>query len=252
MVFHQKGRIPHGAPDFPSELPSASRTTDPDGIEHYPERKNKSLDMRSVPSELRASGLVDTVPDGWITRAVVQERLHLAGIEIDSRRIRHLCARNQLESVKVRNERNQPQHFINPVSLSDFIAENRPAGLSGSPLLVPDRSPDKEHEKVEATERGQSGTYTRVPESGTGFDVVPKAQLDQALETIEFLKEELRDSRQLKRDLKEISSEMLETFSLVASGRQLSQGEHVQRQREPVDVPQQISFHPKNVDRDGV
>ena len=208
-------------PDKPAVDP-VKVSGDPDTT---PDKQNLTFLDEGQEPDPAPSGQTATVPDGWITRTVAQEQLALAGIELDSRRIRHLCARNELESVKVKNEKNQPQYFINPASLVEYIDKNRPAHQSGISPDKPPIMPDEEIKVVEEPNPAPSGQTHIVPDQqldpNRAGEWVPKEQLEQALETIEFLKEEIRDSRQLKRDLKEISSEMLETFTKVATNRQL-------------------------------
>lgn len=209
-----------------------------------PRRTTPIFTPRAVPDHPDSDMRKDTqddqsgqVPDEWITRSVAQERLELAGIHLDGRRIRHLCARNELENFRGRNEKNQPQYFINPASLDEYIAKNRPADLSGykpdnirakerekvgkidpepsgQKAIQPDNSPDKKQQNVSNTNPALSG---QMPDG----EWVPKAQLDQALETIEFLKDEVRHARTYKSDTAQIANRMLETLETMAVGGRL-------------------------------
>lgn len=243
--FHPRRPTPFQASRQNLNSPDHTSATDPASPDTMPDQLIVSKPV-SVDNQRPAdAGQTLPVPDSWITRTEAQERLSLVGIDLDSRRIRHLCARNQLESTKSRNEKNQPQYFINPTSLDQYIAKNRPADQSGtSPYksdAYPDIVPDEVLERVEKPDPANAGANDFAPDRNAGQmgegELVPKAQLDQALETIEFLKEEVRDARQLKRDLKTISSEMLETFSRVATHRQLPDNSpQLHRYQTPVEV----------------
>lgn len=225
--------MPDGKAENTAELPDQAPTK-PDSLPDQ-QATQSSTDAGNIGTVL--SGQASRVPDGWITRTMAQERFLLADVQIDSRRIRHLCARNELESVKVKNKKNQPQYFINPTSVDAYIVKNSPAPQSGTATKSPDHDPAPLTKDAQSSSPARPAEFgaspdqnrTKVPEQIKSIDMVPKAQLDQALETIEFLKEEIRDSRQLKRDLKEISSEMLVTFSTVATNRQLPTREPPQR-----------------------
>lgn len=228
--FRPSGSIETSPADFPVINP-ATRDTLPDQQAASPDDKALKVSQTVATPDPAASGQTNFAPDGWITRPVAQERLSLAGIELDSRRIRHLCARNQLECEKVKNEKNQPQHFINPLSLDQFIAKSRPADVSGTNPATPDVQPNQKvvhldtmpnepPQTVVESDPAPSGQTHAMPDQSAGLipagEWVPRSQLDQAMAEIDFMREEIRDARQLKRDLKAISSEMLDTFARVA------------------------------------
>ena len=229
---------PRAVPDHPDNMWEDTQSDVRDNTQAPP------TDHAEDVQEDTLADLSGQAPDGWITRPVAQERLELAGIHLDGRRIRHLCARNELESFRGRNEKNQPQYFINPVSLDEYIAKSRPADLSGNmpdqTAHVPDKDPAHPTENVEKNNPEPSGQNPANPDSSpdenhqNGSNVspvqsgqmpdgewVPKAQLDQALEMIEFLQEEVRHARTAKSDTARIANRMLETLETLAVGGRL-------------------------------
>ena len=155
--FHQSGSAPVN-PDEPSGIHPAMPENNPD---QRPDEIQENV--ANIDPDL--SGSITQVPDGWLTRTEAQERLSLADIEIDSRRMRHLCARNELESVKVKNEKNQPQYFINPASVEQYLSKNTHLVVEGRNLVDPDNQPDHSPEPTQEPEPAASSQ--------------PEPQLDQ-------------------------------------------------------------------------
>ena len=177
--FHQSGSAPVN-PDEPSGIHPAMPENNPDqnsktAANVDPEPSGQVvIDPDQRPDEIQEnvanidpdlSGSITQVPDGWLTRTEAQERLSLADIEIDSRRMRHLCARNELESVKVKNEKNQPQYFINPASVEQYLSKNTHLVVEGRNLVDPDNQPDHSPEPTQEPEPAASSQ--------------PEPQLDQ-------------------------------------------------------------------------
>ena len=157
------------------------------------------------------SGYLRQVPDGWIPRPQAQERLLLAGIDLDSRRIRHLCARNDLENTKVRNEKNQPQYFISPASLEKYIEKMRPENLTGTApdhsALYPGKEPDQKFKSVEVIDPAASGQHdVNTALKGQGTNTSSHAELARLREEIkgkDVLIDELRNEKaDMRLDLK--------------------------------------------------
>ncbi len=211
----------------------------PDAPEHNPDQKIEN----PVPLVPRLSGSTSGIPDGWIDAPTALERLHFAGVFLNDRRVRMLCSREVLRSVKVKNERNQPQYFIDPASVEAYAMENGdPEGSRIIPPDSPDYQPKPTDKSVTNADPDLPNREVDVPEqkpTGQGSTVetelaVAKAQLEAKDEAIKELREDkrrLNDQLEKKEEsntqfrdyimqlaggTEKISKEMLETLRTIA------------------------------------
>ncbi len=236
MFTPRRVRPPFGAGGDPEPV----RTDDPASGSDSPDDQTDQPDQitdQGLNVEPAASGHLEDVPDDWITASVALERLMLAGLHFDGRKVRNLCSRNNLKNIKVKNERNQWQYFIDPQSLEAYIGNRKrdfpeelirsqpdQFGSTDPDVRTTDKSEQQaDGEKPDPAPSGQPDNRPEDNRAGEGELVVAlRAQIKEQKEEIIFLREEVSDNRSFKRDLKDISSKMLDTFEAVATNRQIA------------------------------
>ena len=222
MLSGQPDQLPEDLQPSPETVPSPVLSTTPEVKKSAPESS----------SDIAA-------PDGWIDRVQVEERLSLAGIELDDRRIRHLCTTGVLESIKARNERNQLQHFINPASVDQYISKHQPKVLRvnhasqvpdkapDTSVVLPDRNPDINRiapdndpayvAKQVPASSGQVENAPDKPEAGREVSVELAAARAE-IEGYKALVSELRDDKKHLRDQLAQASEFKQLIGTLTEG----------------------------------
>lgn len=224
------GAIPfqRQTPDFASGAKSGQSLSDsparPDELVVSPDELAPTPPVDEVKLSPESSGSITTPPDGWITVKHSFELLKLAGFKSkDDRSVRELCRRNELKSVRVRNEMNQWQHFIDPASVGDYIAKNpdlNSSGLSGS--ISPDHPDEKRNdppEKIEKPDPASSGQKAADPDGAGNHELTLEvAVLTERLKGKDELIEELRDDKKHLRTQLDSANQLRDHVMKLAGG----------------------------------